>query len=725
MSISHPIYLDRPIQKKEDDRLRRAGFAQSIAEQIQYSPRDESYVTALVGPWGSGKTSVLNMIEEILSHGDATHLFLRFNPWLFSKHEHLLAHFFQEIAAELRERREPELTGIWRGFEAYSRYLRPLRAVVEERGDRMGESDTEETSLNQRRRALEKALRNSTYRLVVVIDDIDRLEDGEIRDVMRLVRLVGDFPNMVYVLAYDRERVEEVLGAGGRGKIYLDKIVQIEHRIPKLMQSDLSNLWLERVNTVLEGIPLFVVDKGHLTTLVHQYLVPFFQGPREINRYVNALRPTVRRVGQEVALFDLMALEAIRVLVPKVFEGIIKHTGDFCPPANTYLHGRYDRNDDEPRKKNLEGIFEAAGTYRDLVVPLLKHLFPRIQRLSGGLDYSDDDRSRRRKECLVADRDVLEIYLNKALPDGVLPSPDVREALENLGNESALNEKLDGMDPELLHNLFIRLCDYEQDFRPETVGSALRVFMNHWPRLKERAKNASFKDAMMGSDWSIYRVIASMIKLVKEDDRGALVVSLLERLPRYSLKSELISTISGAKLVNEATGIELKQGLCEQMLGASDEELAEESSLSGLLFKHLMKFDQTRAELRMRKLIAHERGFCRILTSGLAHSSNRVPELEPSERNQYELLWWDEMEQVLGAKKLEECIRDFDARREELSLSQKEAIALDLALDYLKGWRPPARFMRPVSPPEDTSPDSNTTNAPPDDKTQHEQTTEP
>lgn len=53
-------------------------------------------------------------------------------------------------------------------------------------------------------------------RLVVVLDDVDRLRPDEIRDMVRLVRVVGDFPNTVYIMACDRGYVEECLGDGDR-----------------------------------------------------------------------------------------------------------------------------------------------------------------------------------------------------------------------------------------------------------------------------------------------------------------------------------------------------------------------------------------------------------------------------------------------------------------------------------------------------------------------------
>lgn len=48
-------------------------------------------------------------------------------------------------------------------------------------------------------------------KIVVFIDDLDRLDKEEIRMVMKLVRSVADFPNIIYVLCFDNEIVEHAL----------------------------------------------------------------------------------------------------------------------------------------------------------------------------------------------------------------------------------------------------------------------------------------------------------------------------------------------------------------------------------------------------------------------------------------------------------------------------------------------------------------------------------
>jgi len=58
---------DAPIRSLSEDRLGRRKFAQALAAEVVAAPVARGYVMGLTGPWGSGKTSILNMTVSMLS----------------------------------------------------------------------------------------------------------------------------------------------------------------------------------------------------------------------------------------------------------------------------------------------------------------------------------------------------------------------------------------------------------------------------------------------------------------------------------------------------------------------------------------------------------------------------------------------------------------------------------------------------------------------------------
>lgn len=97
----HKFSADRPIASREEDLLGRAGFADSLASAISGWKGNESLVIALYGPWGSGKSSIKNIIMQSLQSSEPALPLIEFNPWQWSGQNQLVEAFFQEIGLVL------------------------------------------------------------------------------------------------------------------------------------------------------------------------------------------------------------------------------------------------------------------------------------------------------------------------------------------------------------------------------------------------------------------------------------------------------------------------------------------------------------------------------------------------------------------------------------------------------------------------------------------------
>ena len=91
---------------------------------------------------------------------------------------------------------------------------------------------------------LRKQLDASGKRFLITINDLDRLQDGEIRTILQMVKTVGSLPNVVYLLAYDRAIVWRALDKDWErvGPKFAEKIVQQEIELPRPSKEDLLSL---------------------------------------------------------------------------------------------------------------------------------------------------------------------------------------------------------------------------------------------------------------------------------------------------------------------------------------------------------------------------------------------------------------------------------------------------------------------------------------------------
>lgn len=190
---------DNPIRTRSDDLLGRGRSARAVARLIRDVDASEGYVVGLLGPWGSGKTSLINLVREELSLEPALPA-VDFNPWMFSGAEQLVESFFNELGAQLRTESR-ELSSIADDLQLYGEALAPFRFLpvvgpwIERFRGGAGVLkrvvDARRGGIGDLRERVATKLAALDRPIVVVVDDVDRLHVNEIRDMFKLVRLTA------------------------------------------------------------------------------------------------------------------------------------------------------------------------------------------------------------------------------------------------------------------------------------------------------------------------------------------------------------------------------------------------------------------------------------------------------------------------------------------------------------------------------------------------------
>ena len=572
---------DAPIQSMSEDRLGRRSFAQALAAEVMAAPAARGYVMGLTGPWGSGKTSILNMTVDAL--GDEA-IVIQFNPWMFSGTEALVSSFFAEIGKQL-DKRDAKLKNIASKLAAYGQVLSPLAAVVGAGTALQGAASILQAlsagpSVFEQHRELRAMLEKLDKRLVVVIDDVDRLRPNEVLDIVRLVRLVGDFPNTLYLLAFDRRRVEECLGEGDpeRGQAYLEKIVQVTHDVPTARQPDVAAMFTTSLAPMLDALPAGPFGASDLQNIFTFVVRPLLVTPRSVQRLLGSLSMTMRLVGDEVALVDLVGIEAVRALHPALFEALVAVADRLSVSIGVPDRAGYQPDRDAAHSPIGPIVAVAPGLAEDVC----RWLFPAARQYFENTHYGSEWEITWRRQRKVASASVFRFYLERQLPDGVVPAHAVDDALSHLTNGDELRRCLDAWPPEELTDLIERMNPAIEEL-PFNAGTseedpariALPVLMDLLPRLPE--------------DRGAFRLSSSMILM-----RGAL--RLLKRIPDEDVRDTIVRTVMGdtrslssrltllwvaghrenigARLISAAVATELEDQLRGDLMAQSPGEFA-------------------------------------------------------------------------------------------------------------------------------------------------------
>jgi hypothetical protein len=357
-----PLCPDRPLSDPAEDQLGHAQLAKMVAYTVLRGSPANGLVVGIHGDWGSGKTTVLNFIERYVREGasDREPVIVRFNPWLVSGREDILRRFFVEFERAALSKR-----------------------VASSAGKLTNSGGSEKSDPYQVKQDLQRLLAQEQRRMVVLIDDVDRLAPQEMLDVIRLVKAVGDFPNVMYVLAFDRDVVtralQEQLASSGRG--YLEKAVQVPFDLPAAGKDALSRAFAAKIGATLGAVSeqLFDVSRGH--TVFGEGVVALLRTPRDVARLANAVAVTYPAVRDEVNVVDFVAIEALRVFAPRVHAAIGAGKPRFVGMLAAGSHRRAD-SDAEARRFH-EQWAQQAGTDAPVVQRIVGWLFPYVAPFVG------------------------------------------------------------------------------------------------------------------------------------------------------------------------------------------------------------------------------------------------------------------------------------------------------------------------------------------------------
>jgi len=694
---------DRPIERADEDALERGDLARLIADEILGAPRDGGFVIALQARWGVGKTSLINLVVERLGDRVPAPYVIRFNPWLFSGSDQLLRALLREISSVLAaggaEDSPAGKVATW--FDRYAEVLSPMAKLpkvgwlfgmgsewAQRRRGKTPEADA--MSLASIKKRLDDLLGALDGPLVVVIDDVDRLMPDEVAEVLRLVRAVADFPNSVYLMAFDRARIEQsievnagILSDEGYGRGFIEKIVQLSHDLPAIQQPVLDDLVGRLLDEALEGVVTGPYDQNEGTTVYANIVRPLVRMPRDAKRYVTAVGMTARILGDEICLQDIMALEAIRVFMPNVFAALPS-----AAAALTTVQASFGtQGEDAGLKTEIESLQELGSEQPDVVRNLCRFTFPASERHFSNMVYGADWLPRWQRNRRVAHPDILKYYLEQRLPEGAIPASAVERAFNALASPEALSLMLAGYDSRELESLIARLAAFEGEFTAEMAESAIPVLMNAIPRLRvERRGVFDF-----GSSLVVTRVVLRLLRGVEPlDERERIVEGCVPRICSLWGKTDVIDMAGsreniGHGLVSEEFAHELESSLLIELLGTPPEVLAGEAKLGELLGWVVRVGGEDAAKDWLRAGLGDAQ-FVRAFFASVL-TEHYVQELtRPSVARSSDRLPWDWLVGLAGDEALAASVQVATEYAEPLG--EREARALELAERYASGWCP-------------------------------------
>lgn len=587
---------DTPIRLPDQDTIGRSGPARHFAQHTLSIDPSEGLVVGVTGPWGSGKTSFINLAQTYWEMCDIQ--VITFNPWMFSGTEQLVNSFFVELSAQLRLKPSLRkighvladlgegLSGIgW--VPVIGPWSERIRALI-----RLGRKLITKTgnSVVCRRERVRNELVTLDKPIVVILDDIDRLENSEIRNIFKLVRLTTNFPNIIYVLAFDRSRVEDAISMNGLpGREYLEKILQYSYDIPEFPPELLNHELDVAIDRIFVSLEITDVDGKSRNTIIREIVQPLVKNIRDVKRYAMALQGTLTEYRNNVAIADIIALEAIRLFLPSVFLKLYRAM-DILTDSYDWEHGgiaTVDLSDTSSAdKERVDALLEASREHQGVVYSLINNVFPDARQYIDEMDIDGEGQENWLLDRRVAHKAVLKIYFEKFICDDLsVYYREATTAIDLLSNVDELKTYFQSLDRSHLPKVIAYLGTFQRRFTANSVVPSCIVLMNLLSRLPDQTEGL-----FDPPHWArVTRVVHLLLDILERGDEMTFALQeILEHLDCLSWKRLLIVIACGnngdaQRLISETEEGKLDRHWRAEVNSTSSSELVREPMLLDIL----------------------------------------------------------------------------------------------------------------------------------------------
>lgn len=548
---------DLPIKDSSEDLLNRKSFANDLAKVLlkHFEKFSEySFSIGIYGKWGSGKTSLLNMVLESVKKQTETQdqkvVIVEFNPWLCSDRQQMISQFFKQLALEIKDLKKPKLEKLWKMIAKYGDMvdltsfipnIGPILAVLGKVIISYARSETQkiENNLQKQKKNISDALEDKALKddlkIIVAIDDIDRLTKEEIVGVFQLVKNLADFPNTVYLLAFDYNIVTKALEEvqGGDGREYLEKVIQVPFQIPAPNMETIHNVFLRRLKSITSED--FNEKRNNYTweDLFQDGIKPLIKSLRDINRFANVFYLKYLLLSNETNVFDLIGLTCLQVFEPNIYSELPAMKSFLCGTSTVYYFHTHDKS--EYVKKEVENFIKDVATdNQESIRCILGFLFPIVSdaltfnikisiNLNGATRYNKKDLLLNRK---IASEACFDRYFSLTLEADTIPSSLITQMITEMSGEELINQfnelGKDGKINRFIRELIAYVDFYQSPELPENRATLfVEIITQQWMLL------TFYKEE--GLIPGLSNLFESLLNILKESKRFEFLLNLFNK----------------------------------------------------------------------------------------------------------------------------------------------------------------------------------------------------
>lgn len=463
----------------EDLDKNRLGYADYLVDRILGTEfGDESFSVGISGEWGTGKTTFLNAVAKSMEKFSPVKVatIVWFRPWDSSSPKQIVTDFFNVLVDKIG----PQYSVVRKPMLKYAELLKALdtKKPVVYLADVYDKY--QERSIDSLKKIISDYLQSYGKIIPVLIDDMDRLSGEEIAEVLRLIRNTADFPNIVYITAYDKGYVEAQLQKRGLPNpgIYIEKFFSVEFALPKLEDYYQYSVFAQEVHKMCSE-PAIIGYVDRMPGRTQQFLCAAFLNFRQVKRFARIFVHDAEYfntnfgIVQHLSLDDFLLLKILHYTDATLYTMLELHQHDLMFPDKAIWKGFYplklrprvfDANEKEnPMIPSFKGT-PIAGLSKDI----LEYLF----------SLNDGKNARN-----LVNHETYPLYFALDINGRHVSVLSVRKLITGDGDLDATFQKWD--DENKLNSVYYHLLSFRSGAMDEhTVKRYLSLVIKLFPSLR-------------------------------------------------------------------------------------------------------------------------------------------------------------------------------------------------------------------------------------------------
>lgn len=543
---------DDPIRTWEEDTIGREALVDSLSVKLMIS---KTPVLALFGELGSGKTSTLNLLHE---HLDDKAIVVFFSTWLPGSQETFTTYLLSDIANECQKQYSvPGLRkGVGRLARALGQNVPLVRSYLELLPNATQRDDIE---------SVHQALARLPKRVIVLLDELDRMEKDELIALLKVIRGVSHLPNLSFVCAGDFKTIVKTVknDFSEENAAYFEKFFFDVIDIPHLDPAALKRAGTQRLAATLRRRNWFEMPdeedkfRKQLEAAWEAGVAPFCRTLRAVGLLANAVGAAAAPLVREVHPVDLTLLEVLRRFRPQIYNIVARNSVALTGGAGMLRGGAYhsEKEKEGLEKKLLSDLQEAtAGSEETAVKEILSKLFPRFRKIGGSsrssVRLSGDDKSEVEDLKRISQPEMFPAYFRYELPEAIFPSVEMDRLLQEMAEASkagssdwTFQQLLDSMEKGSLKrdDCLRKLAEAASKSVPVPLAKALA-----YAAIKAANKYTYDMLAAFGEAGHVLRLVLRVAQRLPASERDALLQQCILDTTDDTMALNILTRLTGA-----------------------------------------------------------------------------------------------------------------------------------------------------------------------------------